>query len=231
MKIIAHRSGTDRFPEQTVSSAFVSLENGADLIEVDTRFSADGKIVVNHDPTAERLYGNARRIDEMTAAEFLALRRTENAEFGGHLFEDYLKAGIKDILLHVKVGGEKIRDLIAVCREYGCLYSCVFGIQYAEDLELVKSVDKNIRTLAFMKTPLSIESFSDSDYIRLWEGWCDRDNLVRVKNTGRELWIMSDCPTVGEVSEGNYGFYTECGAGGVLVNEVIPAAAYFKGNG
>ena len=227
MKIIAHRSGTDNFPEQTILSAEKSIEYGADLIEVDTRFSLDKKIVINHDSTAERLYGIEKDIDEMTAEEFLSLKRLENPDFGGHLFEEYLQKDIKNLLLHIKEGGDGLKDIIALCREYECLDTVIFGIHSVADFEIVKSAGKNLKTLAFMPNPLEIPKFAGCDYIRLWEDWCNESNIELVKKTGKRLWIMSNSPTVGEVCEGSYEFYKSCGADGILVNKVAPAVKYF----
>ena len=50
MLIIAHRCGTDRYPEQTIAAARHSLQCGADFVEVDIRFTADHKPVVIHIP-------------------------------------------------------------------------------------------------------------------------------------------------------------------------------------
>ena len=51
MKIIAHRSGPTVFPEQTIRSALFAKENGADLVEIDVRFTKDKKLAVSHDET------------------------------------------------------------------------------------------------------------------------------------------------------------------------------------
>ena len=75
MKIIAHRCGTDRYPELTVAAARHSLAAGAAYVEMDVRFTADGVPVIHHDDTAAGLFGDPRRIAEMTLPEFLALRR------------------------------------------------------------------------------------------------------------------------------------------------------------
>ena len=74
MKIIAHRSGPTVFPEQTIRSALFAKENGADLVEIDVRFTKDKKLAVSHDENAARVFGVDKNIGEMSSDEFAALR-------------------------------------------------------------------------------------------------------------------------------------------------------------
>lgn len=74
MKIIAHRSGPTVFPEQTIRSALFAKENGADLVEIDVRFTKDKKLEVSHDENAARVFGVDKNIGEMSGDEFAALR-------------------------------------------------------------------------------------------------------------------------------------------------------------
>ena len=74
MKIIAHRSGPTVFPEQTIRSALFAKENGADLVEIDVRFTKDKKLAVSHDENAARVFGVDKNIGEMSGDEFASLR-------------------------------------------------------------------------------------------------------------------------------------------------------------
>ena len=115
MKIIAHRCGTDRYPELTVAAARHSLAAGAAYVEMDVRFTADGVPVIHHDDTAAGLFGDPRRIAEMTLPEFLALRRQSDPAFCSHTMEDFLRCGVRQILYHVKQGGARLQPLLDLC--------------------------------------------------------------------------------------------------------------------
>ncbi|MBQ4048681.1 MAG: hypothetical protein IJC93_09965 [Clostridia bacterium] len=104
MKIIAHRCGPAVYPGQTILSARQARAY-AELIEIDTRFTADDVIVVSHDRTAERVFGDPRAIAELTAVEFLALRHRADPAFASHTLADFLCADVGPILIHVKEGG------------------------------------------------------------------------------------------------------------------------------
>lgn len=228
MKIIAHRCGTDKYHEQTISAARFSLENGADFVEVDIRFTLDGKPVVIHDATPENLYGEKTPVCEMTEKDFLALRRIADKSVCGHSFADYLDCGIDRMLFHCKEGGERLNLILDLCSKYSILDKVVFGVQSVENVRLVKAYG-DVKVLAFMPSEKMISDFAEAgaDYIRLWENWCNEENIAEVKATGRELWIMSNSPTVGEVTDGCYEFYCKCGADGILVNNILPAIDFY----
>lgn len=229
MKIIAHRCGTDIYPEQSLDAGKYSLSLGTDLIEVDIRFTKDGKPVVIHDATPEKLYNSSVRVSEMTENEFLAMRRILYPEKGPNTFSDFLEAGISDMLFHIKEGGDKLHEIIALCKEYSILDSVVFGVQCPEDVRLVKEYG-DVQVLGFMRDDKRISEYAEAgaDYIRLWEQWCSEKKVSEVLETGKKLWIMSNSPTVGEVTEGCYEFYEKCNADGVLVNRIVPAIGYYK---
>lgn len=231
MKIIAHRCGTDKFPEQTIQAARFSLLNGVDFVEVDIRFTSDNKPVVIHDATPEKLYGVNTPVCEMTETEFLALRRTADRAVCGHAFADYLDCGIDRMLFHCKEGGERLNMILDMCRDYGILDKVVFGVQSTDDVRLVKAYG-DIKVLAFMPKEYMIEDFAEAgaDYIRLWQGWCSDENIAKVKAADKKLWIMSKSPSVGEVTDGCYEFYEKCGADGVLVNNILPAIDFYAHN-
>lgn len=65
----AHRGDSSAHRENTLPAVRSAIAKGAEIVEVDVRLTADGEVVVLHDPTLERLWGDPRPIDEVTAAE------------------------------------------------------------------------------------------------------------------------------------------------------------------
>jgi glycerophosphoryl diester phosphodiesterase len=70
---IAHRGDPIRHRENTLPAFAAAVADGADMVELDVRCTADGRAVVVHDPTLERLWGLARRVAEVTRDEVCAL--------------------------------------------------------------------------------------------------------------------------------------------------------------
>ncbi|QKV17177.1 glycerophosphodiester phosphodiesterase family protein [Oricola thermophila] len=73
ISVVCHR-GANRFaPENTLAAAQLAFQQGAHYVEIDVRESADGELVVIHDPTVDRTTNGTGRVDEMTAAELRSL--------------------------------------------------------------------------------------------------------------------------------------------------------------
>lgn len=223
MKIIAHRCGTDKFPELTIDSAKNSLSEGAYLVEMDVHFTNDRVPVISHDDDCKFLFGNSDKIRQMTSEEFLSLKYKDAPEYTALALEDFLIAGIKKILFHIKVGGEKLIDILELCKKYDIENDVVFGVGKAEDVKTVKEFNPEIKVLAFLYDIENIDTYVQygADYIRLWEHWLTEENIERVKNTGKKLWIMSgNFETVGYTELKNIGIWEKLGADAVLVNNV-----------
>jgi len=71
----AHRGDSSVFRENTLPAVRSAIAKGADIVEIDVRLTADGDVVVLHDPTLERLWNDHRPIDEVPT--------TDLASFGG----------------------------------------------------------------------------------------------------------------------------------------------------
>lgn len=70
---IAHRGDPVAERENTPAAFSRAVAAGADMIELDVRRTADGAAVVVHDPTLERLWGVAQRVDGLAADDVRAL--------------------------------------------------------------------------------------------------------------------------------------------------------------
>ncbi len=65
--LIAHRGGAALAPENTLVAFRNAVENwDADLIETDVRLTADGRVVIMHDPTVDRTTDGSGAVAEMT---------------------------------------------------------------------------------------------------------------------------------------------------------------------
>jgi len=69
MLVIAHRGSSGAAPENTLAAFRRAVREGADMIELDVRLSAEGEPVVFHDRRLERVTGLRGRVRERTAAE------------------------------------------------------------------------------------------------------------------------------------------------------------------
>lgn len=71
--IFAHRGDSAHAPENTLASFKLALAEGADAIELDAKLSADGEIVVIHDPTVDRTTNGHGRVSQMNLSDLRSL--------------------------------------------------------------------------------------------------------------------------------------------------------------
>ncbi len=229
IKIIAHRSGPVGYPEQTIASAREALSFGADYIEIDLRFTADGSLAVTHDEELGRIFDTGLRVGELTGEEFRALSHRAAPEYKGHLLEDYLEAGIAPLLIHIK-DSAVIPALVGVIEKHGYSEKTVIGITEPGSIPLLRELNPKIKILSFAKREVIPAVIAlGADYIRLWEPWLSDEALVRlVKESAAELWIMSgECEgrPVGEVTPEAIEKILSFKPDGILINDV----RYFRG--
>lgn len=76
--ILAHRGASAHAPENTLSAFELALTQGAHGVELDAKLSADGEVVVIHDPTVDRTTDGKGRVSQLTLA---ALRELDAGSF------------------------------------------------------------------------------------------------------------------------------------------------------
>jgi glycerophosphoryl diester phosphodiesterase len=74
--VFAHRGGRALGPENTIVAFDLGMATGADGLEFDVHLSADGDVVIIHDPTLDRSTTTAGPVAALTAAELAALDAT-----------------------------------------------------------------------------------------------------------------------------------------------------------
>jgi glycerophosphoryl diester phosphodiesterase len=81
--VIGHRGANTHAPENTLAAFRLAAEQGADAIEFDVRATADGHLVVIHDPSLERTTDRQGQIDRLTLEE---VRRADAGGRRGQAF-------------------------------------------------------------------------------------------------------------------------------------------------
>jgi glycerophosphoryl diester phosphodiesterase len=71
--VVAHRGGSLAAPENTIEAMELAVSRGADALELDVRLSADGEVVVIHDPRVDRTTDGRGEVARMTLAQLREL--------------------------------------------------------------------------------------------------------------------------------------------------------------
>ncbi len=73
MEVMCHRGANLLAPENTFASAKKAIELGADYIEIDVRTTADGEMVIMHNPTVDHTTNGKGSVRQLTAAQIETL--------------------------------------------------------------------------------------------------------------------------------------------------------------
>lgn len=75
--IAAHRGQWRSFPENSIPAVLKSIEDGAQVVEVDIKRTSDGELVLMHDNTVDRTTTGTGAVSEMTLDEIKSLQLRE----------------------------------------------------------------------------------------------------------------------------------------------------------
>ncbi|KAA5803500.1 glycerophosphodiester phosphodiesterase [Alkalicaulis satelles] len=90
---IAHAGGLKRAPANTLEALAQAVEDGADVLEVDTQMTADGVLVLMHDDTVDRTTNGSGLVSELTLEQIVRL----DAAFGyaGEDPDRFMRQGVR----------------------------------------------------------------------------------------------------------------------------------------
>lgn len=97
--LIGHRGSPAHAPENTLASFEMAATQGADAIEFDVKLSADGEVIILHDPTVDRTTNGKGRVNRLALP---ALQRLDAGSWFSKRF-----------------AGERIPTLESVCAALG----------------------------------------------------------------------------------------------------------------
>lgn len=73
MRIVAHRGASEQYAEHTRAAYLQAVAEGADGLECDVQLTADGAVVLWHDPTVDRTSDGSGPLHERTLAQLRRL--------------------------------------------------------------------------------------------------------------------------------------------------------------
>ena len=93
--IFAHRGSSAHAPENTLAAFELAVAQGTPAIELDTKLSADGQVVVFHDATVERTTNGRGYVSKLTLS---ALRELDAGSFFSEKFKGEKIPTLEEVL-------------------------------------------------------------------------------------------------------------------------------------
>jgi len=137
---IAHRGDPVAERENTVAAFAAAVRQGADMLELDLRRTRDGEIVVLHDATLARLWGDARGVSEMELAQ---VRQLGEGDQRIPTFAEVL--GQFDVPLMVDLNAETVEGALGEVRHAGALARALFVTGNVGALRWLRSQEPEAR--------------------------------------------------------------------------------------
>lgn len=158
-KIIGHRGASAYEVENTLPAFFAALEQGADGLELDVHFSADGQIVVFHDFTLKKLTGDPGYVFEKTVDDLKSMTCKAHGKSSViptleevlELIVEFQKKSTKEILLNVefKAGSDHYPGIeektLALCLKYLKIHQLVFSSFDHYALQMLRNLSSDLR--------------------------------------------------------------------------------------
>jgi glycerophosphoryl diester phosphodiesterase len=124
-EIIGHRGASYDAPENTVASANLAWQNGADAVECDIYLSKDNRIIISHDGNTGRTTGKKYEIKETVSDTLRKLDAGwfKDSRYKGEkipFLEEIIKTvpSGKELVVEVKCGSEVLDELKQTVSDY-----------------------------------------------------------------------------------------------------------------
>lgn len=189
---IAHRGGALLGPENTAEAFAAAIRAGAEIVETDLRFSADGALVCLHDADLARLAGNPRRVAESDLATLRAILP------GLLTLDEAIRASAPlGLLLDVKLHEPRILNpILAALDAATALPRALLGVRDIDLIAAARTLSADATILALVPDPDSIvrARTAGADWFRLWQGDATPERLAAVREASMGCVIMVGQP-------------------------------------
>ena len=192
IKILAHRGGLDRAPENTIVSFRQALEDGADAFECDVRLTKDQEPIIIHtgfnEDSIQEVTGCTSPLSELNWAEVQKLKVLDSPEPVAHLDEvlSFVKETGLPCFIEPKEDAKNLIPLLVERIQQFDLVNRVGILTFYSRKELlvqVKQIKPEIQTSAIIINPLAnfLKAAEAIDVNRIVIGW-SRINHFRLYN-------------------------------------------------
>ena len=156
-EVTSHRGNSVKAPENTISAFEYAIKDMSDYIELDVQETADGELVVMHDPSLKRTTGINKKVAAVTLAYIKSL---DAGSYFSDEFKDERVPTLKETLeyvdkqvkLNIEIKAtdtnisrisKKVADLI---EEYELQDDCIVTSMKYDVLKAIKKCNEDIKT-------------------------------------------------------------------------------------
>lgn len=161
----AHRGASEYAPENTLSSFYYGLLQGANGIETDVRKTKDGVLVLFHDDTLDRVTDACGNVSDYTWEELQKVKVYGNSTTGFYdkiiTYREFLENFSRyNISFAIELKGEGVEEeTLELSKEFGIMDRTTFTSFQFDYIKKVKELDKKARVgwLVFKPSDKDVE--------------------------------------------------------------------------
>ena len=197
----AHRGDSSRHRENTLAAVASAIEQGADVVEIDVRLSRDGEVVVIHDPTFERMWGDTREIHQMTWDE---IRNLGHGDLRVPLLSEVLALFVgKSSLLMIDMEiPEPAEPAFNVVKQSALQLSQITWCGNLDGMKKIRSLSADARIwLPWNEIGVPEKNLLDEvkpEIINSYYGYLTKESVAACHALGYKVsaWTINDLPTM-----------------------------------
>ncbi len=230
IKIIAHGGYSAKYPENTEQSYLEAVKFKPDILEMD--------VILHPQTQTLRCFHPAG----VSSQEGIFYDNNELAQIiRGQDLPELSKMALKiptsiKLLLDFKQPSQEV-FVNALNNPSFNAARCILGIRNYKDLDVVKSMNSQVETLALFTNPNDYESYKHQGgkYFRLWEKDVDATRVKRIQAAGLEVWVTpghkatKDMPrTAGNLTPETLEYLLNMAVDAIFVNDLEFVKNYLR---
>lgn len=200
---IAHRGDPVAERENTLAAFEAAMRQGADMVELDLRRTRDGEIVILHDPTLSRLWGDDRAVGDLDLAEVCELGQgTVRIPTLHQVLSRFDVPFMVDF-----TGDEVVESALAAVRHAGAMDRSLFVTGHVDALRLLRSLAPEARIgltqIRPEPPPASLLHELGAEYWNPWFGLVTPEQVAAVHGLGCKVstWTVDEPLHMAQVVE------------------------------
>lgn len=235
MVVAAHRGlSSAAWPENSLAAFRHAVAQGTEVIEIDLRQTADGEIVVMHDPSVDRTSNAHGSVARMSLAQL----KTLDLGGGEHVptLSEVLavvRGSSTRLLLDLKRGGDiPPGKVVGAIIGADAMDKILVGARSADAVRTYRKLAPTIEILGLIPSVRDVDAFAKAGAgaIRLWPKWlfgrsggCGTGPnseciVTKLQRRGLAVWTTANAPTDFERARRLYARLAQIGVDAVLTD-------------
>ncbi len=235
--IAAHRAAHNIYPENSLAAIRHTIAIGADFIEIDTRCTSDGKVILMHDGSVDRTTNGKGKVKSLTFAQVRALKLKDSDEkhiYKVPTFREALDVAKGNIMVDIDMKSAPVSKLVEIVHQMDMGDQVIFFDSDFAVLDSVKLLDTTLMVMPRAHSAEKLEWMLNRYHppvIHIDPGFYTPEVVRTIKDGSARIWInalgKSDILAASGMVDMSYGALIEGGANIIQTDRPAALLEYF----